>query len=44
MGGQESLNCVLQAPVPGSLGLSLFGAHRPGGRRDPHREIERPVL
>ncbi len=43
-GDQESLNCVLQTPVPDSLGLSRFGVHYPGGRRDLHRDIERPVL
>ncbi len=31
-------------PVPDSPGLSRFGAYCPGGRRDPHRDIERPGL
>jgi hypothetical protein len=41
MGGQESLNCALRAD---SLGLSRYEAHRPGGRQDPHWDIERPFL
>jgi hypothetical protein len=43
-GWSREFKCVLRAPVPDSLGLSRFGAHRLGGRRDPHRDIERPVL
>jgi hypothetical protein len=31
-------------PVPDLPGLSRFGDHCPGGRRDPHRDIERPGL
>jgi hypothetical protein len=27
-------------PVPDSPGQSRFGAHRPGGRRVPHLDIE----
>ncbi len=42
----QFLYCVYPGlpPVPDSPGLSRFGAHRPGRRRDPHRDIERPVL
>jgi hypothetical protein len=43
----SQFNLVLRAglpPVPDSPGLSRFGAHCPGDRRDPHRDIERPGL